>query len=272
MIEALTPHIGAAIRGLPQDAWQDEALRLRLPQLLAQHGMLYLPAANLTPRDQLAFARLFGEPLADHHPLFGVAEGVPEVSVIVNDAEHPPRINVWHTDLTYRPIPAGTCVLQCIEAPAVGGDTLWSSMTAAYDGLSEPMQALIGPLYAEHRLSLDSVPIAQAKQVIDDPIVASHPLVRVIPETQRRALFVNRHYVYRIEGLSRVESRGVLAALCDHAESPDFQVRISWRPGDVVVWDNRQTQHFAAADYHPSKRVMHRIALAGERPLPISHT
>ena len=266
MLTKITPYLGAEIPKLTNS----ELSSLSLKHLLAQHGVLYFPAANLSPLEQLKFAKTFGEPLQDHHPIFGVADGVPEVSVIVNDAEHPPNINVWHTDLTYRPTPAGTCVLQCIDSPEVGGDTLWSSMTAAYDALSEPMKAMIAPLRAEHRLSLDSVPIAQAKQVIDDPIVASHPLVRVIPETGRRSLFINRHYVHHIEGLTRIESRGVLAALCEHAESPDFQLRIKWQPGDIVVWDNRQTQHFAAADYFPAKRVMHRIALAGETPIPLN--
>ncbi len=266
MVTAITPHIGAEIQNITKES----KLRAELPSLLARYGVLYFPGAHLSPQAQLEFAQLFGQPLQDHHPIFGVADGVPEVSVIVNDADHPPNINVWHTDLTYRPTPAGTCVLQCIESPDVGGDTLWTSMTAAYDALSEPMKAFIAPLRAEHRLSLDSVPIAQAKTVIDDPIVASHPLVRIIPESGRASLFINRHYVHHIEGLNRVESRGVMAALCDHTESPDFQMRISWQPGDVVVWDNRQTQHFATADYHPGRRVMHRIALAGETPIPLN--
>ena len=259
-IQPLTPHLGAELRTLPTDPSE-------LQGLLAKFGVLYLPQAHMSPEKQLELASCFGEPITEHHPVFGVADNRPEVSIIINDEDNPPTINVWHTDDTYRPVPAGTCVLQCIEAPPIGGDTLWSSLTAAYDALSAPMKSLIEPLYAEHRLSLDSVPLELAKTVIDREIVASHPVVRVIPETGRRCLYVNRHYVHHIEGLSRAESRGVLAALFDHAESPDFQVRIRWSPGDVVVWDNRQTQHFAAADYHPARRVMHRIALRGEKPV-----
>jgi len=266
MYEKLTTRIGAKILG----PWNAPEVRSHLPGLLAEHGLLYLPGADLSAAEQLELAGVFGTPITDRHPLFGHAEDVPEVSVIINDRDNPPAINVWHSDLTYLQVPAGSCVLQCIEAPPKGGDTLWSSMTAAYEGLSEPMKHFISQLRAEHRLSLDSVPVSRAKQVINDPIVASHPVVRVIPETGERALFINRHYVHHIEGLSRVESRGVLAALCDLAESPDFQVRISWQAGDIVVWDNRQTQHFAVADYYPDQRKMHRIALVGEKPVGVS--
>lgn len=160
-------------------------------------------------------------------------------------------------------------MLQCQECPPEGGDTLWASMYAAHDALSPGLRAWLATLQAEHRLPLDTVSPALVRSLGEREIAALHPLVRWIPETGRRSLFVNRVYTKRIAGLHRTESSGLLSMLFDLAESPDFQVRLRWQPGDIAIWDNRITQHFATADYYPARRVMHRIALRGEAPLPV---
>ncbi len=263
----LTPNTGMHLGSVPE--WSTliehaDTIREALPRC----GVLFADDLPVNPADQAAFARLFGEPVIDPHPAFDVHSEHPEVSSVVNDATHPPDINVWHTDTTFHEAPATVCVLQCVECPERGGDTLWASMTAAFRTLSTPMQTFIRALRAEHRLSLDAVPPERARDIGERPIAAIHPVVRTIPQTGEASLFVNRHYTQRIVELNRFESAGVLAALFDHAESPDLQVRFRWRPGSVAIWDNRLTQHFASADYAPARRVMHRVALAGEAVIP----
>lgn len=270
-IDRVSPAIGARITGLDPNAL-DEACRQTLRSALPVHGVLFLHAPTLNPEALLALARTFGEPICNPHPKFGALPGFPEVSVVVNDAGNPPDINVWHTDTTYMQVPAGVCVLQSQECPTEGGDTLWASMYAAHDALSPGLRDWLATLQAEHRLPLDTVSPALVRSLGDREIAAVHPVVRWIPETGRRSLFVNRVYTKRIPGLHRTESSGLLSMLFDLAESPDFQVRLRWQPGDIAIWDNRITQHFAAADYYPARRVMHRIALRGEAPLPVPAT
>jgi taurine dioxygenase len=267
-IDRVSPTLGARVSDLdlsePDSACCD-ALRAALPM----HGVLFLHTPEGDPAALLGLARIFGEPIRNPHPKFGALPEFPEVSVVVNDAANPPDINVWHTDTTFMQVPAGVCVLQCQECPPEGGDTLWASMYAAHDALSPGLRAWLATLQAEHRLPLDTVSPALVRSLGEREIAALHPLVRWIPETGRRSLFVNRVYTKRIAGLHRTESSGLLSMLFDLAESPDFQVRLRWQPGDIAIWDNRITQHYATADYYPARRVMHRIALRGEAPLPV---
>lgn len=232
---------------------------------LAEHQLLFLRDQPLDAVQQLRLAEAFGKPIMGGHPKFGCVDGRDEVSLVINDGENPPDINVWHTDMTFLDPPAGACVLHCVETPqGGGGNTIWSSMYAAFDALSGPMRDLLEPLDAYHQLPLDGFPPEQIAKAVGRPIAADHPVLRWIPDAGRAALFVNRVYTQRINGLSREESRGVLNALFAIAESPDRQYRFAWRAGSTAIWDNRSTQHFAVADYFPARRVMHRVAVEGE--------
>ena len=268
-LDPLSPSIGAVISGLDSSGLREVAVVSALRTALARHGVLFLRGMPGGSAELLDLARVFGAPIEGAHPKFGAVEGFPQIAVARNDAANPPDINVWHSDTTFRALPAGVCVLKCIECPPLGGDTIWSSMYAAHDALSPGMQSFLAGLDAEHRLPLDTVPPELARAASGGEIAAVHPLLRWIPETQRACLFVNRVYTRRIIGLHRLESRGLLEMLFDLAESPDFQVRFRWEKDSVAIWDNRITQHFAVADYHPSVRVMHRIALLGEQPLRV---
>ena len=233
LIEKLTPYIGAKITdvNLSDDRFCDE-----LRSALVAHGVIFLPGQNLNAEQLLGIAKLFGRPVANPHPKFGCVENISEVSLVINDENNPADINVWHSDLTYHENPATTCVLQCMEKPPVGGDTLWASMTAAYDQLSDRMKSFLGGLQALHQLPLDGYPVDLIRGALDKSISGIHPIIRLIPESGRKSLFVNRVYTHHIDGLTRDESRGVLDALFDHAESPDFQVRYNWNVGDVAMW------------------------------------
>jgi taurine dioxygenase len=261
--EPLTPHIGTRITGIGAcSALNDDDLALIKAETIRRH-VVFIPNQNLSALELVKVAKHFGNPLASPHPKFGSVDGVDEVSLVINDADHPPDINVWHSDLSYLPKPAGFCLLQAEEIPPLGGDTLWASLTAAYDALSPTMKEFLAPLSVYHQLPFDGFSPELIKTVIDKPVVAVHPLIRRIPETDRLCLFINRVYAQHIIELSKSESDGVLAGLLAHCESPDFQVRHRWQAGDLVIWDNRAALHFAAADYYPQRRVMHRVALEG---------
>ncbi|NQZ99975.1 MAG: TauD/TfdA family dioxygenase [Myxococcales bacterium] len=155
----------------------------------------------------------------------------------------------WHSDGSYYERPSHAALLQPAILASLGGDTLWASTNAA---LSDSLRRSLGDLRALHSAG------TQGECV--------HPVVRVDPATGRRGLFVNRLFVKQIVGLDDTESRNLLELLFSHLASPEFQIRFRWTPDIVAVWDNRFAQHFAVRDYKERRR-MHRIALAGERPL-----
>lgn len=268
-ITPMGAHLGALVEGVDLGAPIAEEAAARIRHALAQYQVIFFRDQQLAAKDQLKLARIFGEPLADSHPKFGCVDGLSEVSLIVNDRDHPPDINVWHSDGSFHDPSAGASVLHCVEKPSDGaGDTLWASMFAAYDKLSQPMKGFLEPLRAYHQLPLDGRPAEQIRAALGKSISATHPVVRLIPEVGRRALFVNRVYTRRIEGLHEEESAALLNGLFSIAESPDHQYRHSWRVGDTAIWDSRSTQHFAVADYWPQRRVMHRVAVAGQSAQP----
>ena len=265
--ERLSPHLGAVVQDFDSGTDLTAKNASELAGALCSHGVLFLRDQDIDGETLIALARVFGTPIPGSHPKFGAVDGHPEIAVVINGADSPPDINVWHSDTTYMQVPAGVCVLRCVESPAEGGDTLWSSTGAAFDALSRGLQDYLVALDAEHRLPMDNVPVELVRQIGDREISAVHPIVRRIPETERPCLFVNRVYTKRVVGLHRLESQGLLRLLFNLTESPDFQVRFRWKKNSIAIWDNRMTQHFAAADYFPERRVMHRIALRGESPL-----
>lgn len=269
-LNRLSPHIGAEVSGLDLAAGLDGEAAARLRQALCEHQVLVIRSQPLSADRQVELARAFGEPMLDSHPKFGCVDGNRAVALVINDHDNPPDINVWHTDTTFKNPPAGSCVLHCVETPSIGGNTIWASMTAAYEALSEPMKRFLEPLSAYHQLPLDGRPPELIATVMGKEIAATHPVIRWIPEIEKPSLFVNRVYTQRIEGLVAAESQALLQGLFAVAESPDRQVRLSWNAGDTVIWDNRSTQHYAVADYWPERRVMHRVAVQGERVISYS--
>ncbi len=263
-VEDLTPAIGSVVHGINLGVEMQDSDAQQLRTLLHSRKVIFFRNQSLAPNDLLSLASVFGSPVASPHPKFGCVDGIEEVSLVVNDAENPPDINVWHSDLSYYEQPATSCVLHCQQCPATGGDTLWASMVEAYNTLSDTLKQVVDSHQAYHQLPLDGYPPEMIKKALRKPVAAIHPMVRRIPETGERALYVNRVYAHRIEGMSKQESDGILNALFTHAESPDYQVRFKWGMRDVAIWDNRSTQHFAVADYFPEVRAMHRVALAGE--------
>jgi taurine dioxygenase len=265
-VHRLGPAIGAEIRGVDLSRPLDMATASGLRQALGEHEVIFIRDQTLSPARHVELARVFGDPEPAAHPKFGHAEGHPEVAVVVNDADHPPDINVWHTDLTFIDAPPAACVLYCVEPAALGGDTIWASMTAAWNALSPRLQALLEALHARHLLRLDGIPMEVIRSLGDRQISAVHPVARVHPETGRVALFINGVYTRRIEEFTEEESHHLLPALLKLAERPEFQVRFRWSRGSIAIWDNRCTQHYAVQDYWPAVRRMERAGIIGDKP------
>ena len=192
-----------------------------------------------------------------------------EIMVLDQTAPKGEGADNWHRDRTYLEAPPMGSILQCMMKPAVGGDTCWASMYAAYDALSAPMQKFIDTLSARHSIE----PLARRSRKVSDYLgdkakdfpAAVHPLVEVHPATGRKALNVNANWTAEIVGLSKAEGDMLLRFLFEHLKSPEHQVRFSWNEGDIAFWDNRAAQHYAVADY-TSRRIMRRVAIKGHKP------
>ena len=277
--------IGAEVCGvdLRDELAPDTVAALRRVWLDAK--VVFFPGQSLSPAEQVAFARRFGELTPAHPVVPGWLPEHPEVLVLDSArvgtiAEYAyvrerSRGEGWHTDVTFMATPPDGSVLAARTVPEVGGDTLWADTAAAYDALSPALRRLVDRLTAEHDGAPTFGGFLAAGHTVEwdgrrharlDPVV--HPVVRTHPETGRRSLFVNPGFTTRLVGLSRTESDGLLALLYEHMTAPEFVVRHRWRAGDVAFWDNRSTLHYAVQDYGDAHRVMHRVTLRGTRPQP----
>jgi taurine dioxygenase len=247
----------------------DDATFPQVHDAFLEHQVLFFRDQDLTPDQHKDFGRRFGE--LQIHPFLRSRkdEGHPEIVVLESDAERPYLAAGWHTDVTFVPNPPlGSC-LRCAEAPPFGGDTLWSSMYAAYDALSDRMQRLLSDLVAVHdtakTFSRGAYP-AEKHPEKDQMPRTEHPVIRTHPETGRKGIFVNSAFTNRIKGMHRGESDALLGFLYQHVGTPEFTCRFRWQKNSVALWDNRCTQHRAVADNARAPRRMERVTIEGDRP------
>lgn len=238
---------------------------------LLAHQVIFFRDQELTRDQHKAFGRRFG---ALHvHPFLQPLkeEGHPEFVVLESDEKHPFVAEAWHSDVTFQEKPPLGSVLRCVAAPEFGGDTMWASMYAAYEALSDTMQRLLSGLVAIHDTSrtfsrdtyrTEHIGGKRAEQVVS----AEHPVIRTHPETGRKALFVNSTFTHAIKGMKPAESDAVLGFLYRHLESPDFTCRFHWRKNSMAMWDNRCTQHRVLADNLTAYRRMERVTIIGDKP------
>lgn len=249
-IERISAACGAEVHGVDLsrvDAPTLEAIR----QAWRDHQVLFFRDQELTPASHKDFAERFG-PLEIHPHAAPIDPAYPEVCLL--HSERGGRADVWHSDVTYTASPPIAAIVRYVTGPAVGGDTLWSNSYLAYETLSDAMKALLEGSSALHASTLDA------------ELCYEHPVVRVHPETGRKALFINRLFTTRLQQLLPGESRALLAHLYAWCERPEFTCRWSWRPGDVVMWDNRCVQHYAINDYR-GERILHRCMVLGDAPV-----
>jgi taurine dioxygenase len=265
----LTGVIGAEIHGVDLRDDLDHKTVDAIRDALDEHLVVFFRDQKMEAADHLRFAAKIGEitinPFGPKHP------DHPEISVLDQTTPKGEGADAWHTDNTYLPKPPMGSILRAVQLPATGGDTLWANMYAAYEAFSPAMQRFLDGLTAVHDLTR-MLTIArsnnQATEAIDEMQrkypPQRHPVVRTNPKTGRKALFVSRNWVSRIEGLSERENEILKPFLFDHQRDPMFQCRFSWKPGSVAFWDNRWAQHYAVPDYTGERRVMQRITIAGD--------
>ena len=267
-VDKLTPIIGAEIAGIdlsqPLGSHQQEELQ----RALADNLVLFFRDQVLTPEQHLAFGQQFG---ALHiHPAAPHAPHHPELMIIHAD-EHSPRANGegWHSDVSCDSEPPMGSILYITTCPLHGGDTLFASMYAAYEALSDRMKTYLADMVAVHDGEDAYRGTYQNFGVADKPVYprAEHPVIRTHPVTGRKALYVNRGFTRHLLGVPRDESTAILHYLFDHAENPLFQVRFRWRARSVAFWDNRCVQHRAMWDYWPHTRSGFRVTVQGDRPV-----
>ena len=266
-VERLTPAIGAEITGIDLSSKLDQATLDEIYRTLLDCLVIFFPDQNLSAAEQLEFSKTFG-PIDKPHAVYRHLDGYPQVTLLESDANSVPGTDEWHSDLTFYPNPPFASILHACEIPPNGGDTLWASMYAAYDALPSAMKTLIEELEAIHDpgsfkngfLGVEH-DIAALNAAMSTVGSAVHPIVKFHPTTGKACLYVNASFTRHIVGLTARESDRLLHYLYDHIDQPDFQVRHRWRKGDVSIWDNRVTQHYAVADYFPQYRRMHRVTV-----------
>ena len=274
-ITPITPNCGARIDGLdltrPPGEQEAEALR----QALYRHHMLHLPGQNLDLAQQKTVTALFGEVL--RLPYVAPIDEDPEVIAVKKSASEV-KVGVfggdWHSDFSFLPIPPAGSVLSAVTVPPLGGDTLWANQVAAYEALEHDLKDLLEgrgvihvgkPYGVKHAPPAETRAAASVKMSRGDPSADEervHPAVRRHPVSGARALFLNPIYTTRLEGMSEEESAPVLARLYMHMIRPEFQCRHRWRAGDLVIWDNRTTLHYAVNDYDGFDRLLYRTTFA----------
>ena len=266
--------IGAEIRGADLARLDDAGFRV-LHDALVKYEVIVLRGQNIALEDQMAFGARFGELIV--HPFSFNREDKPEVIVLDYSADHPAaRTDIWHADETYRANPPMATMLRARVLPDRGGDTCFSSMTAAYRGLSERMQRHVHGLEALHdfkpfRSLFDDSPEQRRRlREIEDAYPNPwHPVVRLHPVSGRRAIYVNPQFTLRIRDLRDDESKALLDFLYAQASVPEYQLRVKWQVDTVVLWDNRSVQHYAPHDYYPRRRTMERVTIAGDKPIGV---
>jgi len=265
-IRPLTAAIGAEVTGVDLTAELDDEAVDRLRRGLLDHLVLFFRDQPMTPAEQLRFAERFAPvmlPLIDTQ-----STEQPGVTVLDQTAPKGQYTERWHADSTFLPAPPMGAVLRAVQVPSIGGDTCFASMYAAYDALSPAVQSFIDGLHASHSTAILDAALDKLGNVLrrDTPAEPTvHPVVRVHPETGRKAIFVNGNFTTGIVELAPDESAAVLAMLYEKLNAPDVQVRWRWAPASVAIWDNRATQHCAIPDY-TERRVMHRCMMQGSAP------
>jgi len=267
--------IGAEIRGLPLSGELSGDTTAAILDALYRHKVLFFRDQHqLDDARQEAFAQRLGKPVA--HPTVPVREG--SGYLLELDSLHGGRAASWHTDVTFVPAYPAASILRAVTSPESGGDTTWANTTAAYEGLPEPLKLLAGNLWALHtnaydyaatRSDVSAEAVKRHREVFASTVYETeHPVVRIHPVTGERTLVLG-HFIKNFVGLSSADSQRLFQVLQDQVIKLENTVRWRWRAGDVAIWDNRATQHYAVNDYGDQRRVMRRVTIAGDVPVSI---
>jgi taurine dioxygenase len=270
-VRAVSTAVGAEILGLDLADTLPDATIDAIRHALFQHGVVFFRDQKLTPEQHAAFAQRFGA--INVNRFFKTVDGYPMIAEVRKEPDQVGNIGGgWHTDHSYDQVPAMGSILYAREVPETGGDTLFASMYAAYDALSDGLKQTLERLQAVHSSRHVFGVEAYAgrgdlKGRYLNPEAATqdavHPVVVRHPGSGRKALYVNAAFTVRFVGWTDEESRPLLQHLYQHAARPEFTYRFQWRAGSLAFWDNRCTWHYALNDYHGHRRLMHRITVEG---------
>lgn len=274
-VRPVAARIGAEITGiqLGGDLSSDDVALIRAA-LLEHKVVFFRGQQHLTNASQVRFAELLGT-LTTAHPTVPGDTGA--ANVLPLDSTKGGKANSWHTDVTFVDRPPAFSVLRAVTIPPYGGDTVWANTVSGYEELAAPLRQLADQLWALHTNVQDYAsrsPQASEAELERHKVFASinyeteHPVVRVHPETGERSLLLG-HFVQRFVGLNASDSGHLFRLFQEHVTRPENTVRWRWSPGDVAVWDNRATQHYAVADYGDAPRAVHRVTVAGDVPVGV---
>lgn len=273
-LRPLAGRIGAEVRGVRLSGAVAAGTFAAIQAALLKHKVLFFRGQqHLDDAGQQAFARHFGE-LVDH-PTVPSKEGT---RILELDSQHGGRANSWHTDVTFELDYPKVSVLRAVVIPPAGGDTVWANTAAAYDELPPALKVLAEQLWALHgndydyaatRVEPDAHGAKKYREVFTSRLIQTeHPLVRVHPETGERTL-VAGHFIKQFVGYNGQDSQHLFALFQNHITRLENTVRWSWQAGDVAIWDNRATQHYAINDYGDAHRVVRRVTVAGDVPVSV---
>jgi alpha-ketoglutarate-dependent taurine dioxygenase len=285
-VRPVAGHIGGDVSGVDLAAPLAPQTVAAINEALHRHKVIFFRGQELDHAAQIRFGRVFGELTYAHPHDDRPPEGHPEIFTI--DPERYKQryggddynkrrrkysyVAGWHTDVTAAVNPPAVSVLRAEVVPEIGGDTTWTNLVAAYEGLSAPVKAFVDGLRAEHRYGASEAPkgdSSYSRRVNDNLLVSIHPVVRVHPVTGERALFVNPGFTSHIVDVEPRESRAILELLYAEITRAEYTVRFRWEPGSLAVWDNRATAHLAPGDldHLDVRRTLHRVTVIGDRPV-----
>ena len=275
-VDPITPAIGAEISNIDLTIPIEETTCELIYQLLIEYQVIFFRNQPISPKHHLVLARTLGEP-EEAHPVYPHVDGFPHIVLLKNSSENPPDTNDWHTDLTFRQEPPFASLLSAKLVPISGGDTLWLSLSKAYETLPETIKSELKTMTAVHDMGgfrnqfakgqMEGSRIVRAHKEIGSAI---HPVIQTHPVSGREFLYVNESFTNHVVGLRTSESNRLLSYLFQHINQPEHQVRFRWKPDSMAIWDNRCTSHYAISDYLPQERVMHRITVVKDHRLVLA--
>ncbi|MEM7207685.1 MAG: TauD/TfdA family dioxygenase [Pseudomonadota bacterium] len=273
-IDPLTPAIGAQISGVDFSQPISQSAFNEIYTALLDHLVIFFSGTEISPKAHLEFAQSFGS-IDEPHPHYPHVEGFENIVLLENDSGAPPDTNSWHTDLTFKAAQPFASILIARHVPKTGGDTMWSSCYSAYDRLPAGMKNDLEGLEAIHDLgdfrnsfATDSNGKSGVERLNESVRRFGHnirPLIGTHPVTGRKFLNFNEAFVTHIVGLTTNEANSLKTFLANHMNRPEDQVRWRWCAGDMAMWDNRVTMHYALADYLPQRRSMNRVTVVQDR-------
>jgi len=269
-VEAITPSIGAEISGVSLNKDLNSATVEKIYSALIKHQVIFFRDQNISPETHLKLAENLGD-IDPGHPVYPHVEGYQSIVLLKNDAHTRPDTNDWHKDLTFKANPPFASILHGVSVPQVGGDTLWASMSAAYESLSDGWKEHLESLEAIHDMGTfrndyyKDGGIESVNNALKKVGSAVHKVIETHPISGLKYLNVNQSFTRNIVNESQGPSDHILQFLFQHITKPEFQVRFHWENNSIAIWDNRITQHYAVCDYLPSFRHMQRITVSNDK-------